>query len=151
MGKKTNPLLRTPRRELRRHIVEVGATTLVLVTVVGGMTTRAGSGNDPASSATASPTSADTEAMATPDPAAPTMMARTQTAQCDKACTLVVTAAGGSDVRLTVNGSLTDSQPLGASPTSSTVKVTGTGAIQAAATAADWVELSVTNETGQQQ
>lgn len=151
---KTNPLLRTPGRELRRHAVEVGAAALALVAVVGATAGSCG-GAHPASPATTeatdtAETSVETTATSEPGPVAPTTVTRTQSVQCDKGCTLTVTATGQSDVQLTINGSLTDSQPLGADSTSSTVQVTGTGTIQAAATATGWVELSVTDKNGQQ-
>lgn len=164
----TNPLLRTPTRELRRHALPLGAIALAL-TIALAVVTRIVPGavgrdapavvvtaTSTATAATATPTIAATPvaavtatstATAASGPTAtatPTTVTRTLTRQCETECTLVFTATGGADVQLTINhiGHLADSHPLGADGTSSRVQVTGTGTFQASATATGWVDLT---------
>lgn len=164
----TNPLLRTPARELRRHALPLVAAALAL-TIALAVVTRIVPGavgrdapvvvvtaTSTATAATATPTIAATPvaavtatstATAASGPAAtatPTTVTRTLTRQCETECTLVFTATGGADVQLTINhiGHLADSHPLGADGTGSRVQVTGTGTFQASATATDWVDLT---------
>lgn len=164
----TNPLLRTPTRELRRHALPLVAATLAL-TIALAVVTRIVPGavgrdapavvvtaTSTATAATATPTIAATPvaavtatstATAASGPAAtatPTTVTRTLTRQCETECTLVFTATGGADVQLTINhiGHLADSHPLGADGTGSRVQVTGTGTFQASATATGWVDLT---------
>ena len=128
----TNPLLRTPARELRRHalpLVAVAfalAVALAVVTrivpgavgrdapaVVVTATSTATAASGPAATATptiaATPVAAVTAtstATAASGPAAtatPTTVTRTLTRQCETECTLVFTATGGADVQLTIN------------------------------------------------
>lgn len=164
----TNPLLRTPTRELRRHALPLGAIAFAL-TIALAVVTRIVPGavgrdapavvvtaTSTATAATATPTIAATPvaavtatstATAASGPTAtatPTTVTRTLTRQCETECTLVFTATGGADVQLTINhiGHLADSHPLGADGTSSRVQVTGTGTFQASATATGWVDLT---------
>lgn len=164
----TNPLLRTPTRELRRHALPLVAAALAL-TIALAVVTRIVPGavgrdapavvvtaTSTATAATATPTIAATPVAAVtatsttttaPDPTAtatPTTVTRTLTRQCETECTLVFTATGGANVQLTINhiGHLADSHPLGADGTSSRVQVTGTGTFQASATATGWVDLT---------
>lgn len=164
----TNPLLRTPTRELRRHALPLVAAALAL-TIALAVVTRIVPGavgrdapavvvtaTSTATAATATPTIAATPvaavtatstATAASGPTAtatPTTVTRTLTRQCETECTLVFTATGGADVQLTINhiGHLADSHPLGADGTSSRVQVTGTGTFQASATATGWVDLT---------
>lgn len=166
----TNPLLRTPARELRRHALPLVAAALAL-TIALAVVTRIVPGavgrdapvvvvtaTSTATAATATPTIAATPvaavtatstATAASGPTAtatPTTVTRTLTRQCETECTLVFTATGGADVQLTINhiGHLADSHPLGADGTGSRVQVTGTGTFQASATATDWVDLTAT-------
>ena len=128
----TNPLLRTPARELRRHALPLVAVALALAValavvtrivpgavgrdapaVVVTATSTATAASGPA--ATATPTIAATPvavvtatstATAASGPAAtatPTTVTRTLTRQCETECTLVFTATGGADVQLTIN------------------------------------------------
>ncbi len=128
----TNPLLRTPARELRRHALPLVAVALALAValavvtrifpgavgrdapaVVVTATSTATAASGPA--ATATPTIAATPAVvvtatstatAASGPAAtatPTTVTRTLTRQCETECTLVFTATGGADVQLTIN------------------------------------------------
>ena len=128
----TNPLLRTPTRELRRHALPLGAiafalaVALAVVTrivpgavgrdapaVVVTATSTATAASGPAATATptiaATPVAAVTAtstATAASGPAAtatPTTVTRTLTRQCETECTLVFTATGGADVQLTIN------------------------------------------------
>ena len=164
----TNPLLRTPTRELRRHALPLGAIAFALAVALAVVTriVPGAVGRDApvvvvtatstATAATATPTIAATPVAAVtarstattaPDPATtatPTTVTRTLTRQCETECTLVFTATGGADVQLTINhvGHLADSHPLGADGTGSKVQVTGTGTFQASATATGWVDLT---------
>ena len=164
----TNPLLRTPTRELRRHALPLGAIAFALAVALAVVTriVPGAVGRDApvvvvtatstATAATATPTIAATPvaavtatstATAASGPAAtatPTTVTRTLTRQCETECTLVFTATGGADVQLTINhvGHLADSHPLGADGTGSKVQVTGTGTFQASATATGWVDLT---------
>ena len=164
----TNPLLRTPARELRRHALPLVAAALALTNALAVVTriVPGAVGRDApavvvtatstATAATATPTIAATPVAAVtatstttaaPDPTAtatPTTVTRTLTRQCETECTLVFTATGGANVQLTINhiGHLADSHPLGADGTGSKVQVTGTGTFQASATATGWVDLT---------
>ena len=141
----TNPLLRTPTRELRRHALPLGAIAFALAVALAVVTriVPGAVGRDaPVVVVTATST-----ATTAPDPATtatPTTVTRTLTRQCETECTLVFTATGGADVQLTINhiGHLADSHPLGADGTGSRVQVTGTGTFQASATATGWVDLT---------
>ncbi len=128
----TNPLLRTPARELRRHALPLVAVALALAValavvtrivpgavgrdapaVVVTATSTATAASGPAATATptiaATPVAAVTAtstATAASGPAAtatPTTVTRTLTRQCETECTLVFTATGGADVQLTIN------------------------------------------------
>ena len=128
----TNPLLRTPTRELRRHALPLVAVALALAValavvtrivpgavgrdapaVVVTATSTATAASGPAATATptiaATPVAAVTAtstATAASGPAAtatPTTVTRTLTRQCETECTLVFTATGGADVQLTIN------------------------------------------------
>ena len=128
----TNPLLRTPTRELRRHALPLVAAALALTialavvtrivpgavgrdapAVVVTATSTATAASGPAATATptiaATPVAAVTAtstATAASGPAAtatPTTVTRTLTRQCETECTLVFTATGGADVQLTIN------------------------------------------------
>jgi len=141
----TNPLVRTPVRELRRHAVPIGVGALALVVVLFLGIATAGKratpqpevpSVEPTPSATASASASDTQA--------PTSVTRTLTRECPEKCTLVFTATGGADTQLTIShvGDLEDSHPLTPDGASSRIQVTGTGSFQATATASDWVDLS---------
>ena len=141
----TNPLLRTPARELRRHallLVAVALALAVALAVVTRIFPGAVGRDAPAVVVTA--TSTATAASGPAATATPTTVTRTLTRQCETECTLVFTATGGADVQLTINhiGHLADSHPLGADGTGSRVQVTGTGTFQASATATGWVDLT---------
>lgn len=141
----TNPLLRTPARELRRHALPLVAVALALAVALAVVTRIVPGvvGRDaPAVVVTA--TSTATAASGPAATATPTTVTRTLTRQCETECTLVFTATGGADVQLTINhiGHLADSHPLGADGTGSRVQVTGTGTFQASATATGWVDLT---------
>lgn len=141
----TNPLLRTPARELRRHallLVAVALALAVALAVVTRIVPGAVGRDAPAVVVTA--TSTATAASGPAATATPTTVTRTLTRQCETECTLVFTATGGADVQLTINhiGHLADSHPLGADGTGSRVQVTGTGTFQASATATGWVDLT---------
>lgn len=144
----TNPLLRTPARELRRHALLVGSGVLTLAVAVPLAATAVSGTPDPGPQAM--PTVTDTLPVPDPVPATgtptgTTTAVRTVTRQCPAECTLTFTATGGVDVRLAVShvGVLTDSHPLAPDGTASRIQVTGTGTFQATATATDWVDLSV--------
>ena len=136
----TNPLLRTPARELRRHALPLVAVALALAVALAVVTRIVpGAVGRDAPAVVVTATSTATAATATP-----TTVTRTLTRQCETECTLVFTATGGADVQLTINhiGHLADSHPLGADGTGSRVQVTGTGTFQASATATGWVDLT---------
>ena len=128
----TNPLLRTPARELRRHALPLVAVALALAVALAVVTrivpgavgrdapaavvtatSTATAASGPAATATptiaATPVAAVTAtstATAASGPAAtatPTTVTRTLTRQCETECTLVFTATGGADVQLTIN------------------------------------------------
>ena len=129
----TNPLLRTPARELRRHALPLGAIAFALAvalavvtrivpggvdgrTVPGAVVTATSTATTaPGPATTATPTIAATPgavvtatstATTAPGPATtatPTTVTRTLTRQCETECTLVFTATGGADVQLTIN------------------------------------------------
>ena len=143
----TNPLLRTPARELRRHALPLVAAALAL-TIALAVVTRIvpGAVGRDAPVVVVTATSTATAASGPTATATPTTVTRTLTRQCETECTLVFTATGGADVQLTINhiGHLADSHPLGADGTGSRVQVTGTGTFQASATATDWVDLTAT-------
>ena len=141
----TNPLLRTPTRELRRHALPLVAAALAL-TIALAVVTRIvpGAVGRDAPAVVVTATSTATAASGPAATATPTTVTRTLTRQCETECTLVFTATGGANVQLTINhiGHLADSHPLGADGTSSRVQVTGTGTFQASATATGWVDLT---------
>lgn len=141
----TNPLLRTPTRELRRHALPLVAAALAL-TIALAVVTRIvpGAVGRDAPAVVVTATSTATAASGPAATATPTTVTRTLTRQCETECTLVFTATGGADVQLTINhiGHLADSHPLGADGTGSRVQVTGTGTFQASATATGWVDLT---------
>lgn len=144
----TNPLVRTPTRELRRHGVLVGAGALALILVVSLLIKIVGGGRPVPTDEAAEPLDTATTSSTTTNPSAstttPTTVTRTIIRECPNECTITFTAAGGADVQMTIShvGNLTDSHPLGTDGTSSKVQVTGTGSFQASATALDWVDLS---------
>ena len=141
----TNPLLRTPARELRRHALPLVAVALALAVALAVVTRIVpGAVGRDAPAVVVTATSTATAASGPAATATPTTVTRTLTRQCETECTLVFTATGGADVQLTINhiGHLADSHPLGADGTSSRVQVTGTGTFQASATATGWVDLT---------
>ena len=143
----TNPLVRTPTRELRRHGVLVGAGALALILAIS-LLIKVGGGRPVPTDEAAEPSDTTTTSSTNTSPSAstttPTTVTRTIIRECPSECTITFTAAGGADVQMTIShvGSLTDSHPLGTDGTSSKVQVTGTGSFQASATALDWVDLS---------
>ena len=141
----TNPLLRTPARELRRHALPLVAVALALAVALAVVTRifPGAVGRDAPAVLVTAPSTA-TAASGPAATATPTTVTRTLTRQCETECTLVFTATGGADVQLTINhiGHLADSHPLGADGTGSRVQVTGTGTFQASATATGWVDLT---------
>lgn len=141
----TNPLLRTPARELRRHALPLVAVALALAVALAVVTRIVpGAVGRDAPAVVVTATSTATAASGPAATATPTTVTRTLTRQCETECTLVFTATGGADVQLTINhiGHLADSHPLGADGTGSRVQVTGTGTFQASATATGWVDLT---------
>lgn len=141
----TNPLLRTPARELRRHALPLVAVALALAVALAVVTCIfPGAVGRDAPAVVVTATSTATAASGPAATATPTTVTRTLTRQCETECTLVFTATGGADVQLTINhiGHLADSHPLGADGTGSRVQVTGTGTFQASATATGWVDLT---------
>ena len=141
----TNPLLRTPARELRRHALPLVAVALALAVALAVVTRIfPGAVGRDAPAVVVTATSTATAASGPAATATPTTVTRTLTRQCETECTLVFTATGGADVQLTINhiGHLADSHPLGADGTGSRVQVTGTGTFQASATATGWVDLT---------
>ncbi len=141
----TNPLLRTPARELRRHALPLVAVALALAVALAVVTRIVpGAVGRDAPAVVVTVTSTATAASGPAATATPTTVTRTLTRQCETECTLVFTATGGADVQLTINhiGHLADSHPLGADGTGSRVQVTGTGTFQASATATGWVDLT---------
>ncbi|ARD42531.1 hypothetical protein [Actinomyces gaoshouyii] len=153
---KTNPLLRTPGREARRHApailgAVVAAIALMVVLIVAS---RVGGARTPSPDEPTVTTATPADVVVTDQTASPTVDAsgsaaasRSLSVQCKSECTLVLTAAGDADVELTVDGPLTHARLLATDPTSTRMQVVGTGTIQVTASAARQVDLTVADES----